>query len=304
MATFSPRVDELLLTTKASTRSGRAPNNVVVHGWAGMNWADAVGRLVYSADKASANYIIQDDRLAGSVPEELRAWTSGSDLYDSQAITVENANSTGAPSWQFSDSTFEELAQLIADVARRYGKTAVRHGWQPQGSTTIGVIGHRDVPGQATACPQSMWQRLDELASRADTILRGHLEPPPAAPLAGATHKVLAGESLWSIARKLLGDPNRWPEIQAANGIRNPNLLRVGQELIIPGATTAKPVTVGLTWGGKAVFTGTRDYTGRLLNRSVIGGTFDVIEIRGDRVVIGHGKAVTAAVHAHDLKPV
>lgn len=46
------------------------------------------------------------------------------------------------------------------------------------------------------------------------------------------------------------------------------------------------------------------DYNGRKLNSSVLSRTYDVIEVRGDRVVIGIGSAVTAAMKSSNLKRV
>lgn len=46
---------------------------------------------------------------------------------------------------------------------------------------------------------------------------------------------------------------------------------------------------------------GARDYTGAKLASFVFAQTYDVIQITGDRVVIGQGKAVTAAVRLKDL---
>ena len=47
---------------------------------------------------------------------------------------------------------------------------------------------------------------------------------------------VKSGDSLSKIAKELLGDARRWPEIFEANKdqIKDPNLIRVGQELKIP----------------------------------------------------------------------
>lgn len=54
--------------------------------------------------------------------------------------------------------------------------------------------------------------------------------------------------------------------------------------------------------GDKVVFTGTKDYNGNALASWTKGATFDVIEVSSDRVVIGKGNAVTAAVKKSDLK--
>lgn len=58
----------------------------------------------------------------------------------------------------------------------------------------------------------------------------------PAAPkrAAARTHVVKAGETLSAIAARVYGDANRFGEIAKANKIRNPNLIRPGQKLVIP----------------------------------------------------------------------
>jgi nucleoid-associated protein YgaU len=61
--------------------------------------------------------------------------------------------------------------------------------------------------------------------------------PEPAAPeKPEKTYKVKAGDTLSGIALKLLGDAGRWQEIFNANKdkIKDPNLIRIGQELVIP----------------------------------------------------------------------
>jgi LysM repeat protein len=56
----------------------------------------------------------------------------------------------------------------------------------------------------------------------------------PAAAAAPRIHVVQRGDTLSKIAAKFYGDANRYPEIARANGIRNPNLIKVGQRLKVP----------------------------------------------------------------------
>ena len=69
--------------------------------------------------------------------------------------------------------------------------------------------------------------------------------PPPPAPVAEVievapvanevrTHTVVAGDTLFHIAKQYLGDGNRYPELAAANGIANPDHIEVGQLITIP----------------------------------------------------------------------
>lgn len=71
--------------------------------------------------------------------------------------------------------------------------------------------------------------------------------PAPPKPAQTFTHTVTSGESLSLIAKKTLGDGNRWREIYELNRdqISNPNLIYPGQVLKLPGGTsepTPKPV--------------------------------------------------------------
>jgi len=45
---------------------------------------------------------------------------------------------------------------------------------------------------------------------------------------------VKQGESLWSIAASVYGDPAAWRLIAEANGIDNPRLVNPGQEIVVP----------------------------------------------------------------------
>ena len=47
-------------------------------------------------------------------------------------------------------------------------------------------------------------------------------------------YTVVKGDTLWGIAQKFYGNGSRYPEIAKANNISNPNLIRVGQKLLIP----------------------------------------------------------------------
>ena len=52
------------------------------------------------------------------------------------------------------------------------------------------------------------------------------------------TYKVVSGDSLWTIAKKTLGDGSKWKEIWELNKdvISNPNVIKAGMELVIAKA--------------------------------------------------------------------
>lgn len=61
-------------------------------------------------------------------------------------------------------------------------------------------------------------------------------KPAPATPSNGRMYKVLAGDTLSSIARAVLNDENRWPELYELNRDRlaSPDHVYEGMELRLP----------------------------------------------------------------------
>ena len=56
----------------------------------------------------------------------------------------------------------------------------------------------------------------------------------PVAPTKATTYTIKKGDTLWSIAKKYLGDGQRWRDIVAANPGLVPAKLRVGQKITLP----------------------------------------------------------------------
>jgi nucleoid-associated protein YgaU len=55
---------------------------------------------------------------------------------------------------------------------------------------------------------------------------------------AATLYRVAPGDSLYAIAKRLLGNGNRWRELYQANSgkLQSPSLIRVGMTLAVPGA--------------------------------------------------------------------
>lgn len=153
---------------KYASRQGRGITRVIVHHWAGTVGGDT--SLASPGRDASTNYILYGDgRLVGQVPEEYRAWTSGSWEADSYSITVEVQNSTNGPEWRVSDTAIKALTALIADIALRYGWGTV---------TRARVRGHQEFA--ATACPGPyLYPLLNNIAVNANELLNPSVKPLP-----------------------------------------------------------------------------------------------------------------------------
>ncbi len=61
----------------------------------------------------------------------------------------------------------------------------------------------------------------------------------PQRPEGVITHRIAAGESLSTIAKKYYGDPQEYKLLAAYNKIADPSKLKVGDEILIPGADEA-----------------------------------------------------------------
>jgi len=56
-----------------------------------------------------------------------------------------------------------------------------------------------------------------------------------------SVHKVIQGENLWVIAEKYYNSGYNWIDIAAENSLRQPDLLLVDQELVIPSVSVREP---------------------------------------------------------------
>ena len=260
--TFSPLTDVILETTKRSSRGSTRVSRVIVHNWAGMH--GGIERLVYSTDLASSNYIILSQAykmprsgrrlngstvpagtilpagtIIGSVPEEYRAWTSGSAAADNSSITFEIQNSTPAIPGEISQAAWNSSVRLLADIAKRYQFSQIKFG-----ST---VRGHKEF--QNTSCPGPwLWPRLPQLAADAQQARTNpNTNPAPAKPTTGT-------KSLDTVAREVIdgkwGNGNARKAALVAAGYnyievqnRVNALLGAGTVKVPTAAATSKTVT-------------------------------------------------------------
>lgn len=66
------------------------------------------------------------------------------------------------------------------------------------------------------------------------TIVHTNAPPRPVETAPIKTHSVVEGDTLWYIAKRYLGDGNRYTEIVELNGIKNPDMIFPGQVLNLP----------------------------------------------------------------------
>lgn len=167
-------------TSDCSSRDGAAVRYFIVHHAATTSLGAILALFRPGGRTVSANYAIGNDgTIVATVPREKRAWTTGSYLYDKQAITVEVANSQAGGKWPVSQSAFDALARLIADEA-------TAHGFPIDDAH---VITHQEVYARsggresyATACPGDLQNRKAELIALARSYQGSGPAPAPKPP--------------------------------------------------------------------------------------------------------------------------
>lgn len=183
--THSPLTTSIRLSAQSSSRDGRRIDRFIVHHAASTSHDGVVDMMVRETREVSANYVVSE-RITCVVDEDRRAWTSASAAWDGRAITVETINSAAGGSWPVSDKTFDNLARLIADVARRYDF--------PINDSTI--LTHQELytrhgASYATSCPGDLQRRKAELIALANKYRAGKttggIPAPAPAPAAGVT---------------------------------------------------------------------------------------------------------------------
>jgi len=145
---FSDLIDKTILSPSYSDRNGQKITKITIHHAAGILSGENLASIFKIPRRcASCNYAIgKDGEIVGVVPEEKRAWTSGSRWNDEQAITIEVSNCSGKPDWKVSDEVIESLVLLCADICKRYNIRPYFTG-DKNGSFTFHYM------FQATECP-------------------------------------------------------------------------------------------------------------------------------------------------------
>lgn len=195
--TFSPLIDGTLPHNgKYSNRNGQPIVRMLQHHWAGIG--GGIERLT-GPDQASANYIITSDgKIYGHVPEEFRAWTSGSFEADAPSITIEVQNSGGqvagnddnTNSWAITPAAYNAIVRLTADCAKRYKWGGVSAG---------NYRGHREF--YQTACPGGyIWSRMGAIRASAHALAVGSVTVTKPAPVTPS----IKGKTVWTLAQETI----------------------------------------------------------------------------------------------------
>lgn len=148
---------KLVSYTKISPNSSartKPISKITIHHMAGNITVETCGNIFASASRqASSNYGIgTDGRIALYVDESRRAWTSSNRENDDMAVTIEVANSGGAPEWPISDKAMAALIDLCVDICQRNKISRLNYTGDKSGNLT------RHNMFAATECPSPYLQ--------------------------------------------------------------------------------------------------------------------------------------------------
>lgn len=296
----SPLVDYTRISPNKNSPRNHKIDTITIHCVVGQCTVETLGNIFAPTSRqASSNYGVGTDGKIGMYVEEKdRSWCSSSAANDNRAVTIEAASDTKHP-YAVNDRAFAALLDLVTDICKRNGikklvwstKKADRMNHKNGCNMTV----HRDYANKS--CPGDyLYNRHGEIAAEVNRRLGVTDTAPDAGAGQGVTvYTVKKGDTLSAIAAK---HGTTYQKIAAYNGIKNPNVIRVGQKIKIPTATAPE----SFAKGDKAKVLNAVTYDGRSFKTYY--DVYDVIEVSGDRVVIGVGSTVTAAVKAANLHKV
>lgn len=141
-------------------------HGIVIHHAASTS-LDSIGQVFSQYGRqGSAHYGVGGNQIHQYVREEYTAWHCGDWAGNSCTIGIETTNSTGAPTWQVAEDTFNTLVKLVADIAKRNGLGRLK--FEPDGTYPT-LSAHRD--WSPTYCPGDyLYARMNEIAEKANKI--------------------------------------------------------------------------------------------------------------------------------------
>ena len=141
---------------------GYAKEGVCIHHAATTDF-DGIGRTFQdTARQTSAHYGIEPGRVCQYLDDDCNAWATSTAYGNNSFISVECVNSGGeAEGWPVAEETIDTLVEWLADKSREHGF----------GHYVVGqnLRGHKDF--SATFCPGVLYDRLGEIAERANALL-------------------------------------------------------------------------------------------------------------------------------------
>ena len=320
----SPLVSYTKISPNKTSPRNKKIDTITIHCVVGQCSVETLGNIFAPTSRqASSNYGVGvDGRIGMYVEEKDRSWCSSNAANDHRAITIEVASDTTEP-YAVNDKAFAALIDLVTDICQRNGiKKLV---WSTNKEDRVNhkngcnMTVHRDYANKS--CPGTyLYERHGQIADEVNKRLGSYEESAAGTTDAQASSQTLTvgtevnftGTKHYTSSYKTATGKNckagKAKITAIAAGKAHPyHLVAVsGQGSTVYGWVDAADVSVA---ADQTIQKG--DTVKVLKAQTYNGGTFktyydvyDVIQVNGDRVVIGIGKTVTSAVKASNLQKV
>lgn len=318
----SPLVSYTKISPNKTSPRNHKIDTVTIHCVVGQCSVETLGNIFAPASRqASANYGIGvDGRVGMYVEEKDRSWCSSNAANDHRAITIEVASDTTEP-YAVNAKAYATLIDLLVDICQRNGITKLV--WSTNKADRVNhkngcnMTVHRDYANKS--CPGTyLYERHAQIASEVNKRLGSTTTSPepekPSTDVQGA-FKVgdiveFKGYKHYSTANASKGSsvkPCRAKVTQVYKTGKHPYHVRAVNSL---GAFTSgvygwvdaadlAPIDE-IKAGNKVKVLNAVTYTSQKFKTYY--DEYDVIQVNGDRAVIGIGKTVTAAINIKNIQ--
>ena len=298
-----------------------AIDRITPHCVVGQLSAESIcGCFTSPSRQASCNYGIgYDGRISLCVEEKDRSWCSSSSANDHRAVTIECASDKTHP-YAMTNAVYASLINLCVDICKRNGKKKLLWfgdknktlAYSPKSDEMILTV-HRWFANKS--CPGDYLYNLHgQIAAEVNARLGvvSDTTPDTNAALEYAVGDVVTfkGTKHYASSNGTNGKTCKPGEARvtsvAKNGKHQYHLIKTtGSTSTVYGWVDAADITkasAAIAKGSKVkVNKGAKTYTGGSLASFVYSTVYTVMQIDGDRVVIGKDGVVTAAVNIKNL---
>jgi len=310
----SPLVNYTRISPNSTNPRKDKIKKITIHHVAGNLTIETIGNVFApTSRKASSNYGVgTDGRIGMYVEEKNRSWCSSNADNDHQAITIEVANDRIGGDWHVSDKALEATIELCVDICKRNGIEKLNYTGDKNGNLT------RHNMFAATNCPgQYLQSKFPYIANEVNKRLNKTTSP------GKVLYKVQVGafknrtnaDALLAKV-KTAGFETYMVQVDGLYKVQVGAYCVKANADAIAAKLKAKGFSVYITTSGtpstpkpepvKEIKVGSKVKVKKAVTydgKSFITyhNIYDVIEVNGDRIVIGIGKTITAAVHKNNL---
>ncbi len=328
----SPLVNYTKISPNKTSPRNHKIDTITIHCVVGQVTVERLGEIFApTTRKASCNYGIGlDGKIGMYVEEKDRSWCSSSASNDNRAITIEVASDTKHP-YAVTDKAYNALIELLADICKRNGIKELK--WKgdkslvgqidKQNMTVHRWFANKSCPGdylydrhtdimnkvnaklgnlstetqKATTSQNTKPQTLYKVQCGVSSTLAHAKRLVQKLKTQGITGTVIKSGNSWRVQVGAFKNRNNAEALllKLQNAGCEDAIITYIDESIMRGANEIKP-------GDKVKVLKAVTYLGASFKTYY--DKYDVFEVKSDRVVIGIGTTVVAAVHKNNLTKV